>query len=57
MILPKALFGFKERKWMEKKLWKPMDELGLRVSLNSSIDFRNFLSFHFLSTQPNIPLK
>jgi hypothetical protein len=40
---------------MERKLWKPMDEFGLIVSLNSSINFRNFLSFHILSTQPNTP--
>ena len=51
----KALFGLKERKWKERKLRKPMDEPGLRVSANSSIDFRDFLSFYFLSTQPNTP--
>jgi hypothetical protein len=43
------LFGLKERKWKERKLRKLMDEFGLRVSPNSSIDFRNFLSFYFLS--------
>jgi hypothetical protein len=51
------LFGLKERKWKERKLRKPMDELGLRVSPNSFIDFRDFLSFNFLSTQPNTPLE
>jgi hypothetical protein len=50
------LFGLKERKWKERKLRKPIDELELRVSPNSSIDFRNFLFFHFLSTQPNTVL-
>jgi hypothetical protein len=34
-----------------------MDEFGLRVSANSSINFRDFLSLYFLSTQPNTSLK
>jgi hypothetical protein len=42
----KALFGLKERKWKEEKLRKSMNELGHRISLNSSIGYRNFLSFY-----------
>jgi hypothetical protein len=30
-----------------------MDEFGLTLIPSSSIDFRNFLSFHFLSFKPN----
>jgi hypothetical protein len=33
-----------------------MNAFGLTFSLNSFIDFRNFLSFHFYSFQPNGPL-
>jgi hypothetical protein len=33
-----------------------MNEFGLTFSLNSFIDFRNFLFFHFPSFQPNGPL-
>jgi hypothetical protein len=59
----KALFDLKERKWNERKLRKPMNEVGLNFSPTSSIgfspissiDFRNFLSFHFLSTKSNTP--
>jgi hypothetical protein len=42
----KALFGLKERKWKNRKLWKSMNELEPKVSPNSSTDFRNFISFH-----------
>jgi hypothetical protein len=48
-----GVFGCVERKWKEEKLRKPMDELGHRVCPSSSIDFRNFSSFHFLFFKPN----
>jgi hypothetical protein len=45
-----------ERKWEEGKLRKPINEFGLLYHPNSLIDFRNFLSSHFLSIIPNGPL-
>jgi hypothetical protein len=41
------VFGWRKRKRKERKLRNPMHELGL------CIGFLNFLSFLFLSLQPN----
>jgi hypothetical protein len=49
-------FVLRERKWEERKLRKSINEFWLIFSLNSFIDFRNFLSSQFLSFQPNGPL-
>jgi hypothetical protein len=57
-LLPRehlASFVSMERKWEEGKLRKPINEFGLLYHPNSFIDFRNFLSSHFLSTIPNGP--
>jgi hypothetical protein len=40
----------------ERKLRKSINELGLTFSLNSFIDFRNFLSSHLPSNQTVLPL-
>jgi hypothetical protein len=51
-----GVFGCVERKWKERKLRKSMDEFELILCPSSSIDFRNFPSFHFLSFKPNTAL-
>jgi hypothetical protein len=53
ILISYGVFGCVERKWKERKLRKSMDEFGLTLCPSSSIDFRNFPSFHFLSFKPN----